>query len=157
MWTLRERRLGSRLEHQLAGAGVVLHSRHAEPTLDCDPIDHLVVLPAGVWVIAADHDLDRFSVEATTAAVKRLELQVRKQAAACREVISAIGFDWLEVHTAVCATNATGLHRRSVDIDGIWMTRPAGLVTLLAQPGPLSHLDVATVAAELSRRFPAAR
>ncbi len=135
----------------------MLHSRHAEPGLHCSPIDHLVVLPAGVWVISADHVLDRFTIATANAAVAAVENVARKQAAACREVVSAIGFDWLDVHIAVCATNARGIHRRPVDVGGIWMSRPGALLSLMARRGPLSHLDVATVAAELSRRFPAVR
>lgn len=71
-------------------------------------------------------------------------------------MLSSIGFDWLDVDPAVCATNARGA-RRSIRVDGVWVARPGSLMSLLTRPGPLSHADIATVAAELSRRFPAAR
>jgi len=157
VWSLRERRLGARLDREFEGCGVVLHSRHSGPGLDCQPIDHLLVSSAGVWVIRADHSLDRLTLGDATVMVGACEREATKQVAATRSALSAIGFDWLDVQVAVCATNAEGVLRRPLRVDDIWVTRRGGLLSLLLRPGPLTHSDVATVASELSRRFPAAR
>ena len=72
-------------------------------------------------------------------------------------VLASIGFDWLDVQYALCVTNARGGMRRPVRIGDVWVVRPRSLASLMSGPGPLAPLHVATVAAELSRRFPAAR
>jgi hypothetical protein len=156
MWPIRERRLGQRLERELAGWAVTLHSRISDADLECRPIDHLVVSPAGVWVIFADHRLGRLTHATAAASVAARHRELTECAAACRAVLSSIGFDWLDVQLASCPTNARRIGRRPLRIDDVWVAQPGPLTSLVAQPGPLFPLDVATVAAELSRRFPAA-
>lgn len=141
----------------MAGWALVLHSRVPTADLECQPIDHLVVSPGGVWVIVADHQLGRLTRNAATASVAARREEVCQCATACRVVLSSIGFDWLDVHIAVCATNTQGAFRRPLLIDGVWVARPSSLTSLISRPGPLNHPKVATVAAELSRRFPAVR
>lgn len=155
-WAVRERRLGPRLEKELAGWAIALHSRLPDAGLECQPIDHLVVAPAGVWVILADHRRSRLTRDSATASAAAHHDEAPPQAVACRAVLSSIGFDWLDVQLAVCATNARGVPRRPFRIDDVWVARPSSLMSLMSRAGPLSHADVATVAAELSRRFPAA-
>ena len=151
-----ERRLGTRLEQELAGWATVLHSRLPDADLECQPIDHLVVSPAGVWVILADHRSGRVDHSVAAQSVAEGQLNLTKTATACRAVLASIGFDWLDVQLAICMTNARVGHR-PLQIDDVWVARPAQLTSLMGRPGPLYPLDVATVAAELSRRFPAAR
>lgn len=157
VWVLRERRLGPRLDREFAGSGVVLHSRHAGAGLDCDPIDHMVITPAAVWVIETNHELERLTLDTAEAAVSASEGAAKRRSTACREVLSSVGFDWLDVHHALCVTNAQGVMRRPLRIGDVWVARPGGLLSVMLQQGPLAHLDVVTVAAEMSRRFPAAR
>lgn len=116
-----------------------------------------MVSAGGVWVVVADHDLGRIRCDAAALSVERRRDAFAQQGAACGSVLSSIGFDWLEVTLVLCGTNARSILRRPVDIDGIWLTTPAALVSMVSRPGSLSHADVATVAAELSRRLPAAR
>ena len=140
----------------MAGWAVALHSRLPGADLECQPIDHLVASPAGVWMIIADHRLSRLTHDTAAASVTARCREVTQRAVACRAVLSSIGFDWLDVHLAVCATNARGALQRPIRVDDVWVARPSSLISLISRAGPLSHADVATVAAELSRRFPAA-
>ena len=73
-------------------------------------------------------------------------------------VLEGIGFDWVDVHRALCCTNATwGLLGRDARVDGAWVTSPRSLVDRIVVPGPVSSVDMRSIAAEISVRLPAVR
>ena len=156
-WPVRERRLGTRLDRDLAGWAVALHSRLPAADLDCQPIDHLVVTPAGVWVVGADHDLLRVDSISCAHTVSARRNELERQGDAARTVLSAIGFDWLDIDLVICATNARNARRRPMRADGIWCARPGAMLSLMTRSGPLAHPDVIEIVTELADRFPAAQ
>jgi hypothetical protein len=167
----RERRLGLRLDRELAPIGAVLHAcrvRTEDSTpdpLDDEPgssvIDHLVVAPNGIWVIVADHHLGRLGrVRVDGRRQPTLDGQVHldpirratRLSNDLERVLYRLGLDWVEVHPTVCFTNARwGRVARELDVDGVRMTWGSALVDRVAVPGPILQRDARAVAARLRR------
>lgn len=174
-----ERRLGNRLDRELGPVAVVLHAREVPETTIT--IDHIVVASSGVWVVVADHtrgavrrrrptrggavDPESTDERSTSAGLivggdERRDLvdAVERRAAAVRSLLYPIGFEWMDVHRAVCFTNANfRLFARPFTIDGSWAIRARGLVDRIAVPGPVAPDVMRTVGVELSSRLPAVR
>lgn len=164
--TLAERRLGTRLDNELAACAVVLHER--EPA-GCGAIDHLVVAATGIWVIDAVHDhgsverrrsgvAGEEGVHLTIDGTDRGDLVAAAldRVAAVRAAIEPIGFDWVDLHPVLCFTNADkGLLARPFEIDGVWVTWAKALVDRIAGPGAVDPEAMAVLAGELGHRLPA--
>jgi len=161
---VRERRLGRRLDRELGPVAIVLHTRQADG--DGAAIDHLIVAASGVWVIDARHE--RGKVERPRGAERRAEAWIRpRQGQPVRIVephrsveiveghLERMGFGWLDVHRAVCLTNADWGVRRPFEIDGILVTWGRSLVETIGVRGALGPVDMRAVAVELSSRLPA--
>jgi len=121
-------------------------------------IDHIAIAPAGIYVIDAKHYRGEPRVD-TIDGARRLfvgaadatELvdAVRWQA---RAVDAILGESGVPVRAILCFVGASWSISNGLLIDGVGVTSPDRLVTLLRAPGPLD----ATAIAELRARLDAA-
>jgi hypothetical protein len=130
-------------------------------------VDHLVVAPSGVWIVAeppsagrverrdvgrgGDYD-PRLVVDGVdcTATVDDLAWQVH----AVRAVIDGVGDEHLPV-TPVLVFPVSQWPRfaTSFEVKGVSVMRPKLLAELVDEAGPLDDRTIATLAAEFDRRF----
>lgn len=165
---VRERRLGRLLDRELGPVAIVMHDRDA--TGADAVVDHLVVAASGVWVIDAVHAKGkverrrglRRDGEAWLATVDGGRVALPGPCAAHLDVVRGhlerMGFGWLDVHRAVCLTNADwGVLSKPFEVDGTFVTWGRALVDEVAVPGALAPRDMRAVAMELAARLPSAR
>lgn len=165
--TFGERRLGNHLDRTLGTFSVILHNRQVGHLSRA--IEHIVVSATGVWVIDAKHNVGR--VRRRRSALHPGEHDVvvadhnqtscaydmTERVDAVRACVASVGFDWVDVHPAVCFTNATwGRFTKPFRTHGAWIASPKTLTETIGEPGALGPDDMRTVAAVLSATFPAA-
>lgn len=153
----RERRLGMRLDAELAPIGAVMHGCRIGD--DDHPIDHLVVAPSGIWVVIADHSDGPFERVAGGGdqavriggvdAGDRLEA-VRGVAERVRGVLDGLDHDWVEVTPSMCFTN---LRVRAVEVDGVRLVTARRLVNDIATRGSLLQRDARRIAGAIGREL----
>jgi hypothetical protein len=154
----RERRLGARLDREVGPIGAVLHGRE---TADC-VVDHLVVASTGVWLVGAEHSVGRIGWfdrrRGTLPAGSRAPSEFHPDAESLiARLLEPIGFDWVDVHRALCFTNTDwGPMAKPFLVDGVLVTSGQALVERIASLGPINPADVQTIAAELGTRMPSA-
>lgn len=146
------RRLGASLERRCGPEMLLLHDREVAHT--GAKVDHVVVAPSGVYVVVARrfrgtvsrcdvgkvrpderlfvgwHDctaLVEEVAESTTAMTDLLPPHVPVRAIAC-----FVDADW-------------PLFTKPFAFDGVWITSPQGLYTMLARPGPVNADDVSAI------------
>jgi hypothetical protein len=160
-----EVRVAIHLGQATAGLGVVLHDR-AVPGTRAN-IDHIAVVPSGVWVI----DTKRY-----TGRVQRRDLggwfsvhpalfvNGRDRSAMLTGVLGQAGrvaridLGGAPVHPALCFVDAEwGLTGRPFLIDGVRIASATRLGRALREPGPLDPVAVSALAAKIARHFPAYR
>lgn len=157
-----EERVGPWLDGALGRHGVVLHDR-ALPRRRSN-IDHLAVVPSGIWVIDTKHyrgRLERRDVGGWFVPHPRLFVAGRDQsrllASARRqqgEVTAVIGAG-PPVRVALCFTGVElALFARPFTLEGVLVTWPRALARRLAAPGPLRPDERAALADRLARAFP---
>ncbi len=160
-----EHRLAQRLERQLVGDAILLHSRQVPGTRG--NIDHLVIAPSGVWVVDADNrsgKVERREVGSRRAGDPRLFVDGRnrtrlvdgtnRQANAVRNTLLSAGFDQVPVHPTLLFTNSEwAWFARPLEIRGVQVMWPKKLCELASEPGPLRRADVETIAGRLNSRL----
>ncbi|BAN01285.1 nuclease-related domain-containing protein [Ilumatobacter coccineus] len=158
--TIRERRLGARLDRELAPIGAVLHGcRIPDAT---HRIDHLIVAPTGVWTVVAEHSSGAVSVTGPKGD-QRLHLGDQDQqgrittasfaAERVRQLLVPVGFDWVDVSATLCFTNAKwGMIAKEVEIGGVCVTWGKALVDRVGTPGPISVKDAKSIAEVLGQQ-----
>ena len=158
-------RIAEPLLPQFTERAVVLHDRLV-PNMR-GRVDHLVVAPSGVWIVAeppaagrverrdvgrrGDYD-PRLVVDGVdcTATVDDLAWQVH----AVRAVIDGGGHDHLPVTPVlVFPSSQWARFAASFEVKGVNVMRPKLLAELVNEPGPLDERTIATLAAEFDRRF----
>jgi len=168
-----ERRVGATLERFVGESGVVLHDRRVPRTRD--NIDHLVVVPSGVWVVDAKHysgrvarrDVGGWFRSDVRLFVGRRDLS--KAVAGARwqvEVVEAAlgegalgggtpaGESPVDVHGALCFVDAEWPRfAKPFRLEGIWVTWPMVLGTMLAEAGPLDRERIDDVASLVAHRL----
>ena len=157
-----EERIGPWLDGAVGRHGVVLHDR-AIPRRRAN-IDHLAVMPAGIWVVDSKHyrgRLERRDVGGWFVSQPRLFVagrdrsglvaSARRQQALVTEAIVA----GPPVRAALCFTGVErGLFTRPFLVDGVLITWPRAFARTLAVPGPLGPDERAALADRLARAFP---
>jgi hypothetical protein len=157
-----EERVGRYLSRSVGLDGVVLHDR-AIPGSPAN-IDHIAVVPSGVWVIdtkqyhgrVEQRDLGGWFVSHPALFVNghdrsTLIPAVLRQAARVGDVVAAD----VPLHVALCFADAEwGLLGRPFIIDGVSVTWADRLGRALAERGPLPVDTIRRVAARLSAAFP---
>ncbi len=160
---LAEERVGRLLSEGVGGRGLVLHDR-AVPRSPAN-IDHIVIVPSGVWVVDTKRYRGRVRrgrpagrlVGRRTLVVDghdrgELVAGARRQRAL---VQSAVG-PGVEVRAALCFADAEwGLVARPFRVGGVAVIWPKALVRALAGPGPLGPDQRVALAGALARAFPA--
>ncbi len=157
-----EERVGRTLSDGVGGGGLVLHDR-AVPRSRAN-IDHIAIVPTGVWVIDTKRYRGRVRrgrprgrlVGRRTLVVNGhdrggLVTAARRQRAL---VQSAIGPS-VEVRAVLCFADAErGVVARPVTIGGVVITWPKALVRILAGPGPVGPDQRVALADRIARAFP---
>lgn len=157
-----EELLGDWLDHAVGGRGVVLHDR-AVPRRRTN-IDHIAVVPSGIWVIDSKHlrgrlerrDRAGWFVPRPTLYVAGRD-QGRQVTSARRQqamVAEAVGAGAL-VRVALCFTGVqVGLFTRPFTLEGVLVTWPRAFAGTLARSGPVGPAERRALVARLARTFP---
>jgi hypothetical protein len=132
-------------------------------------IDHLVVVPGGVWVIHAPRGAGRLSFEVRGRPGPRQALfvqdrvrslllsQLQDQVERVRAALLAAGAEEVPVRGALCFVGvppAAGLS--PVEARRLLVTWPERLEPVIRQPGPFDEEDCVAIQRVLARAFPAA-
>jgi hypothetical protein len=155
--------VGDYLSRAVGGTGLVLHDRRIRGRRA--NIDHIAVVPSGVWVIDTKRHRGRVERRVRGRWLSRhptLFVNGRDRSsqvvAACRQgelVRAVVGTDH-PVHVALCFTGADwGICRRPFAIDGVVVIRPRRLAASLRRAGPLGGAGRQALAARLADAFPA--
>lgn len=162
-----ERAVAERLE-QLDN-GLMLHDRrlrHPDGRLSQANIDHIAVVPTGVWVIDAKTHKGKLEVRRTgglfSPRVEQLRINgrdqsklvegVHRQVGAVQAVLSSIAPD-VPIQGAMCFYG-TELPWIDEDIDDIALRGRRGLAKLLRRPGPLDASRIAETHRFLAEALP---
>jgi hypothetical protein len=163
-----EQTLGAALD-RLADAGLLaLHDRRLPKSTA--NIDHLVVAPAGVWVIDAkrysgnvtwhlerSRGQDRLRIKGRDAT--QLLVKLDRQLDAVRHALRHNGYDSARVLGALCFVDTEiSLLQKQLEVGGRLVTWPRALVRCLSLPGPLNEPERVQLRQVLARSFaPAVR
>lgn len=132
-------------------------------------IDHLVIASSGVWVIDAKRyrgKVERRDVGGLFRSDLRLYVGGRDRTKLIEglgwqrnAVVDALDGHPVPVHQALSFVDADWplLFAKLLQFDGIWVSWPAKLADLIAQPGPLDDLTIEHTARLLAERLPANR
>jgi hypothetical protein len=157
-----EVRVGAYLSRAVAGVGLVLHDR-AVPGTRAN-IDHIAVVPSGVWVIDTKQytglvqrrDLGGWFTSRPALIVNgrdrtNLVPAVRRQVALVGRVVGP----GMPVRGALCFEGAEwAVLGRPFRIDGVTVSRARRLARTLKEPGPLDVDAIAALAARIADAFP---
>lgn len=157
-----EERVGAVLERAVGEFGILLNDRRI-PGRRAN-LDHLAIVPSGVWVIDAKHyrgRLERRSVGGWFVPRQALYVGGRDRSALIgsaerqrAEVAHHVPSD-VVLKVALCFTGVeTTLFARPFSLDGVLVTWPKALTKILLAPGPLDAVRRREVAAALGRAFP---
>lgn len=160
-----EERIGGNLSRAVGDRGVLLHDRRLPGSRA--NLDHVAVVPSGVWVIDSKHyrgRLERRSVGGWFTSRDALYVGRRDRsdlvASADRqrvEVARHVDED-VPVRVALCFTGVEwGLFARPFALQGVLVTWPQALAKTLATPGALDADARHELATALARAFPAYR
>ncbi len=158
-----EERVGRLLSQGVGSAGLVLHDRSV-PRSRAN-IDHIAVVPSGVWVIDTKRYRGRVRrgrppgrlVGRRTLIVDGhdrgdLVAAARRQ----RVLVRTVTGPGVEVRAVLCFAGAEwGFVARPLSIDGVVIFWPKALVRALARPGPLGPDQRGALAARIAGAFPA--
>jgi hypothetical protein len=164
-----ERAVADRLD--TIDAGLVLHDRRLrrpDGRLSQANIDHIAIVPGGVWVIDAKTHKGKLEIRRTggifTPRVEQLRINrrdqtklvggVHRQVDAVRAALSTFDPE-MRVRGAMCFVG-TDLPWLDEDIDGIALRGRRGLVKLLGRPGELDPEAITETHRHLAGTFPPA-
>jgi hypothetical protein len=156
-----EERIGALLSRAVGDDGVVLHDRripHSRSNLD-----HLAVVPSGVWVIDSKHyhgRLERrtvggwFTSRETLSVGRREQSKLIASAGRQRAEVARHLPSHIPVRVALCFTGVElGLFARPFVLEGVLVTWPKPLAKTLTRPGPLDAEARRAFAARLAQTF----
>lgn len=157
-----EERVGALLGQAVGARGLLIHDRRIPGSRA--NLDHLAIVPSGVWVIDAKHyhgRLERRSVGGWFVPRHALYVGGRDRSAliasARRQhavVASHLPPD-VAISAALCFTGVeTSFFARPFTLDGILVTWPKALIKTLRAPGPLDADRRRELAVALGRAFP---
>jgi hypothetical protein len=158
-----ERRLAERLQREVGDRAVLLHDRKVPGTRG--NVDHVVIAASGVWVIdtkAYDGRVERRDVGGLFKTDLRLYVRGRDHTKLAENLgwqIEAVevAFGELEppISAVLCFVEADWkLFAKPFQLAGVWVTWPAKLVEMIAEPGPLSSDQVREIASRIASRLP---
>jgi hypothetical protein len=158
-----ERRLAAHLARALGDQAVLLHDRKVPGTQG--NIDHLAIASSGVWVIEAKNYAGM--VEHRDVGVW-LRSDLRIYVGGRDRTTIAGGMGWqldtvraalagaaVPVHGAVCFIESEWkLFAKPFQHDGVWVTWAKKLAEMIAEPGPLTTVDMTDIANRLATALP---
>jgi hypothetical protein len=157
-----EERVGALLRRAVGENGVVLHDRsipHSRANLD-----HIAVVPSGVWVIDSKHYRGRlerrgvggwFRSRAALYVAGRDHSTLVHCALRQRSVVAAAAGPDVPVRAALCFTGAEWPRfARPFTIDGVLVTWPKALARVLGMPGRLDASTRNSLATRMAVAFP---
>ena len=157
-----EERVGRYLERVVGASGHVLHDRSV-PRRRIN-LDHLVVVPSGIWVVDTKHYHGRLrrqkvggwiSPRSALSVGRRDQSRTLRAARAQRMLAEQALGGTAPVRVALCFTGVElTFFARPFACEGVLVTWPKALGKALAAPGPLDPGDRADLAGRLARAFP---
>lgn len=127
-------------------------------------LDHVVVVPSGVWVVDTKHHHGRlrrrkvggwFSPRRALYVGRRDQSRLLRAARAQRALVERALGGTAPVCAALCFTGVElTFFARPFACEGVLVTWPKALGKALVAPGPLDPGDVAVLAGRLARAFP---
>jgi Nuclease-related domain len=165
VWSLGaegEEWIGAFLTRAVGEDGLLLHDRRV-PQGRAN-LDHLAIVPAGVWVIDAKHYRGRlerrdvggcFAPRETLYVGRRDRSSLLASAKRQRALVARHLPPDAAVRAALCFTGVElGLFARPFVLDGVLVTRPTALARTLRKPGAVDDEHRRALAAGLARDFP---
>lgn len=157
-----EERVGPLLTRFVGARGLLLHDRRIPGSRA--NLDHLAIVPSGVWVIDAKHyrgRLERRTVGGWFVSRQALFVGGRDcpsllaSAARQRERVARRVPAGVNVRAALCFTGVElSLFARPFELEGVLVTWPRALARTLASPGPLDVDARRELAVTLANAFP---
>lgn len=160
-----ERRLAAQLLRSVGDRAVLLHDRKVPGTRG--NIDHLAIAASGIWVIDAKHYkgmVERRDVGGWFRTNQRLYVGGRDRtrladglAWQIDAVRKALGGADVQISAALCFIEAEWkLFAKPFQYNGVWVTWAKKLAKMIAEPGPLTPVDVTHIADRLAATLPPA-
>lgn len=164
----RERMLSVHLHAELGQRAVVLDDRKVPATRG--HIDHIVVAPSGVWVVAANEyngRVERRDVGGWFKIDERLYVAGKdrtslvdgldRQVIAVEHVLAKEGFDSVPVHAALCFVNSEwGWFAKPFTLNGVWVTWAQKLTELVMDWNAIPNAEIERLARVVKAGLPAA-
>lgn len=162
-----EERVAQILQERLGESAVLLHDRKAPGTRG--NIDHIAIAASGVWIIDAKRykgKVEKRDKGGWFSSDLRLYVGGRDQSRLVEKmgwqddaVRAALGEDEVPVHRALTFVGAEWplFFRKPLQFDGVWVSWPAKLADLIAEPGPLEPEELERLARRLADELPANR
>ena len=159
-----ERRAANLLERIVGARGVVLHDRKVPGTQG--NIDHLVIMPSGVWVVDAKKYKGKVEQKDVGGLFKK-DLRLYVGGRDRTKIAEGMGWQVLAVarvledtdipiHPALLFVESEwGLFAKPFEQSGALVAPPKKLEALIVAPGPLSGSVIEGVAGTLARELPA--
>ncbi len=156
-----EEAVGRSLTRAVGATGVVLHDRSIPGSRA--NIDHLVIVPSGVWVVDTKRYRGRvqqrrgwFGASPMLFVHGHNRTNLVVGAVRQRQLVQKVLEVRVPVHAALCFVDAEwGLFARPFAIDGVEVTWCRRLASSLLADGDLHRRDVMLLAAQLDEAFPA--
>lgn len=162
-----EERVAKVLADRLGDTAVLLHDRKVPRTRG--NIDHLAIAASGVWIIDAKRyrgKVERRDVGGWFSSDLRLFVGGRDRTKLIEglgwqhdAVLAALDGAEVPLHRALSFVDADWplFFAKPLQFDGVWVSWPAKLAELIAQPGPLDDTGIEATARLLAERLPANR
>ena len=160
--------LSVQLHTALGHHAVVLDDRKVPATRG--HIDHIVVAPSGVWVVAAnefDGRVERRDVGGWFKMDERLYVagkdrtnlvdSIDRQVIAVENVLAKEGLDLIPVHAALCFVNSEwGWFAKPFSLNGVWVTWAEKLTELVMDWNAIPNAELDRLARVVGANLPAA-
>jgi hypothetical protein len=162
-----EERVAKTLADRLGDTAVLLHDRKVPRTRG--NIDHLAIAASGVWIIDAKRyrgKVERRDAGGWFSSDLRLFVGGRDRTKLIEglgwqhdAVLAALDGAEVPVHRALSFVDADWplFFAKPLQFDGVWVSWPAKLAELIAQPGPLDDSAIEATARLLAELLPANR
>jgi hypothetical protein len=160
-----EERVAQILQERLGDTAVLLHDRKVPGTRG--NIDHIAVAASGVWIIDAKRYKGKVEkrdkggwfnsdLRLYVGGRDKTEL-VTKMGWQYEAVRNALGDHDVPVYRTLTFVGAEWplLFRKPLQFDGVWVSWPAKLADLIAEPGPAEPGEIERVARHLADKLPA--
>lgn len=162
-----EEKVGRTLDRAVAGVGVVLHSRLPYPNAKRGDIDHIVIAPAGVFVVdSKNYSRNHIVVQkgrggrpsSVTVGGRdgtKLVDGVLRQRQRLVDALASMNAGDVPVAAMVCFTDASGLGLWGYrEVNGVTFTKRSRASARVSADGPFDVDSVTWMSERLNRLFP---